>query len=147
MTNSHYNPGPHGKLYDIPAIAAATGYTRENIYHALGAQNFPAPAVTYNRGKGLTEGRLWREEDILAWAGLTKSQKMRGEGSYVPDVARVEDYATGDASGLIVCTVTGGADGFLSAAKSVEYSAGGLTREEAAEVALKAAQGASRAEA
>lgn len=142
-----YNLGKHGKLYDIPAIAAATGYTRENIYHALSAQNFPAPAVTFNRGKGLTEGRLWREEDILAWAGLTKSQKMRGEGASVPDVTRVEDYATGDASGLVVCTVTGGADGFLSAAKSVEYSAGGLTREEAAEVALKAAQGASRAEA
>lgn len=146
MTNSP-NLGKHGKLYDIPAIAAATGYTRVNIYHALSAQNFPAPAVTYNRGKGLGEGRLWREEDILAWAGLTMSQKMRGEGARVPDVAHIEDYATGDGSGLIVCTITGGADGFLSAAKSVEYSAGGLTREEAAEVALKAARGASRAEA
>ena len=146
MTNSP-NLGKHGKLYDIPAIASATGYTRENIYYALSAQNFPAPAVTYNRGKGLGEGRLWREEDILAWAGLTMSQKMRGEGARVPDVAHIEDYATGDGSGLIVCTITGGADGFLNAAKSVEYSAGGLTREEAAEVALKAAQGASRAEA
>lgn len=145
--NNSPNLGKHGKLYDIPAIAAATGYTRENIYHALSAQNFPAPAVTYNRGRGLTEGRLWREEDILAWAGLTKSQKMRGKGSYVQGVPRVEDYATGDASGLIVCTITGGADGFLGAAKSVEYSAGGLTRGEAAEVALKAAQGASRAKA
>lgn len=146
MTNLP-NPGKYGKLYDIPAIAAATGYTRENIYHVLGAQNFPAPAVTYNRGKNLGEGRLWREEDIQAWAGLPLSQKMRGEGSSVPDVARIEDYVTGDDAGLIVCTITGGADGFLSAAKSVEYSAGGLTREEAAEVALKAAQGASRAEA
>lgn len=146
MTNLP-NPGKYGKLYDIPAIAAATGYTRENIYHVLGAQNFPAPAVTYNRGKNLGEGRLWREEDIQAWAGLTMSQKMRGEGARVPDVAYIEDYATGEGSGLIVCTITGGADGFLSAAKSVEYSAGGLTREEAAEVALKAAQGASRAEA
>ena len=146
MTNLP-NPGKHGKLYDIPAIATATGYTRENIYHVLGAQNFPAPAVTYNRGKNLGEGRLWREEDIQAWAGLTLSQKMLGEGSNVQDVARIEDYATGDDSGLIVCTITGGAGGFLSAAKSVEYSAGGLTREEAAEVALKAAQGASRAEA
>lgn len=146
MTNL-LNPGKYGKLYDIPAIASATGYTRVNIYHALSAQNFPAPAVTYNRGKELGEGRLWREEDILAWAGLTMSQKMRGEGARVPDVAHIEDYATGDGSGLIVCTITGGADGFLNAAKSVEYSAGGLTREEAAEVALKAAQGASRAEA
>ena len=146
MTNLP-NPGKHGKLYDIPAIAAATGYTRENIYHVLGAQNFPAPAVTYNRGKNLGEGRLWREEDIQAWVGLTLSQKMRGEGSNVPGVARIEDYATGEESGLIVCTITGGADGFLSAAKSVEYSVGGLTREEAAEVALKTAQGASRGEA
>lgn len=143
MTTSP-NLGQHGKLYDIPAIAAATGYTRENIYHALGAKNFPAPAVTYNRGKNLGEGRLWREEDILAWAGLALSQKMRGEGSCVPPVARIEDYATSEESGLIVCTITGGADGLLRAAKSVEYSDGGLTREEAAEVALKAAQGASR---
>lgn len=135
-----YNPGPHGKLYDIQAIATATGYTRANIYHALSSKNFPAPAVTYNRGKNLGEGRLWREEDILAWAGLTLSQKMRGEGSNVPDVARIEDYATGEGSGLIVCTITGGADGFLSAAKAVEYSEGGLTQEEAAEVALKIAQ-------
>lgn len=139
MTNSP-NLGQHGKLYDIPAIAAATGYTRANIYHALGAQNFPAPAVTYNRGKGLEEGRLWREEDILTWAGLTLSQKMRGEGANVPGVARVEDYATGEGSGLIVCTITGGADGLLSAVKSVEYSSLGLTREEAVEVALKIAQ-------
>lgn len=146
MTNSP-NLGKHGKLYDIQAIATATGYTRANIYHALNSKNFPAPAVTYNRGKDLGEGRLWREEDILAWAGLTMSQKMRGEGSNVPDVSRIEDYATGDASGLIVCTITGGADGFLRAAKAVEYSVGGLTREEAAEVALKTAQGASRAEA
>lgn len=146
MTNLP-NPGPHGKLYDIPAIASATGYTRQNIYHALSAWNFPAPAVTYNRGKDFEEGRLWREEDILAWAGLSLSQKMRGEGSDVPGVARIEDYATGDGSGLIICTITGVADGFLSAAKSVEYSAGGLTREEAAEAALKAAQGESRAEA
>lgn len=146
MTNSP-NLGKHGKLYDIPAIAAATGYTRENIYHALSAQNFPAPAVTYNRGKGLIEGRLWREEDILAWAGLSLSQKMRGGGSDVPDVARVEDYATGGGSGLIVCTITGGADGLLSAAKAVEYSEGGLTREEAVEVALKIAQRACGGEA
>lgn len=146
MTNPQ-NLGKHGKLYDIQAIAAATGYTRANIYHALNSKNFPTPAVTYNRGKDLREGRLWREEDILAWAGLTLSQKMRGEGSNVPDVAHIEDYATGDGSGLLVCTITGGADGFLNAAKSVEYSVGGLTREEAAEVALKAAQGASRAEA
>lgn len=138
------NLGQHGKLYDIPAIAAATGYTRENIYHALSVKNFPAPAVTYNRGKNLGEGRLWREGDILAWAGLTLSQKMRGEGVNVPGVAHIEDYATGEGSGLIVCTITGGADGLLRAAKSVEYQIGGLTREEAAEVALKAAQGASR---
>lgn len=146
MTTSP-NLGQHGKLYDIPAIAAATGYSRENIYHALSAKNFPAPAVTYNRGKNLGEGRLWREEDILAWAGLSLSQKSRGEGANVPGVARIEDYATGEESGLIVCTITGGADGLLRAAKSVEYSDGGLTREEAAEVALKAAQGASRGEA
>lgn len=123
--NSSPNLGKHGKLYDISAIAAATGYTRANIYHALDAQNFPAPAVTYNRGKGLNEGRLWREEDVLAWAGLTLSQKMRGEGSSVPGVSRIEDYVTGEGSGLIVCTITGGADGFLSAAKSVEYSQSG----------------------
>ncbi|MEZ7667985.1 helix-turn-helix transcriptional regulator [Rothia sp. 27098_8_27] len=146
MTTSP-NLGQHGKLYDIPAIAAATGYTRANIYHALGAQNFPAPAVTYNRGKGLEEGRLWREEDILAWAGLSLSQKMRGEGSSVPDVVRIEDYATGDGSGLIVCTITGGADGFLSAVKSAEYSQDGLTREEATEVALKTVQRAYRGDA
>lgn len=146
MTTS-LNLGQHGKLYDIPAIAAATGYTRENVYHALNARRFPAPAVIYNRGKRHEEGKLWREEDILAWAGLTLSQKMRGEGTVVPGVVHVEDYATGEGSGLIVCTITGGAGGFLSAAKSVEYSAGGLTREEAADVALKAAQGASRAEA
>lgn len=147
MTTRTMKPGPHGKLYDLTALSTATGYNRETIYNAIRGDNFPAPAVTYNRGKNIEEGRLWREEDIQAWAGLTLSQKMRGEGSNVPGVARIEDYATGEESGLIVCTITGGADGFLSAAKSVEYSVGGLTREEAAEVALKAAQGASRGEA
>lgn len=147
MTTRTTKLGQHGKLYDIPAIAAAMGYTRENIYYALSAQNFPAPAVTYNRGRSLTEGRLWREEDILAWAGLSLSQKSRGEGANVPGVAHIEDYSTGEGSGLIVCSISGGADGFLSAVKSAEYSQGGLTREEATEVALKTVQRAYRGDA
>lgn len=146
MTNLP-NPGKYGKLYDASGVAAATCYTRSNIHGLINAGNFPAPAVVFNRGKNHEEGRLWREEDILAWANLSKSQKWHGEGSNVGGAVHIEDYATGEESGLIVCTITGGADVFLSAAKSVEYSVGGLTREEAAEVALKAAQGASRGEA
>ena len=142
-----YNPGPHGKLYDIAGAAALTGYSKSNVHSAVAQGKFPAPAVVYNKSLDYRQGSLWQEEDILAWAGLTREQKGRGEGTNVPGVARIEDYATGEESGLIVCTITGGAGGFLSAAKSVEYSVGGLTREEAAEVALKAAQGASRGEA
>lgn len=144
MTTRTTKLGQNGKLYDVTALTTATGFTRETVYHAIRNGKFPAPAATYNRGKNFDEGRLWREEDILAWAGLSLSQKSRGEGANVPGIARIEDYATGEGSGLIVCTITGGADGLLRAAKSVEYSDGGLTREEAAEVALKAAQGASR---
>lgn len=143
MTTSP-NLGKHGKLYDASGVAAATGFTRSNIHGLISAGNFPSPAVVFNRGKNHEKGCLWREEDILAWANLSKSQKWHGEGANVGGAVHVEDYATGDSSGLIVCTITGGADGLLRAAKSVEYSDGGLTREEAAEVALKAAQGASR---
>ena len=146
MTNLP-NPGKHGKLYDASGVAAATCYTRSNIHGLINAGKFPSPAVVFNRGKNLEKGYLWREEDILAWTNLSKSQKWHGEGANAGGAVRIEDYATGDSSGLIVCTITGGAYGFLSAAKSAEYSAGGLTREKAAEVALKAAQGASRAEA
>lgn len=147
MTNSHYNPGPHGKLYDIAGAAALTGYSKANVHSAVAQGKFPAPAVVYNKSLDYRQGSLWQEEDILAWANLTREQKGRGEGTNLSGVVRIGDYATGEGSGLIVCTITGGADGFLSAAKSAEYSAGGLTREEAVEVALKAAQRASRAEA
>lgn len=147
MTTRTTKLGQHGKLYDIPAVAVATGYTRANIHGLINAGNFPSPAVVFNRGKNHEKGCLWREEDILAWANLSLPQKWRGEGANVGGAVHIEDYTTGDDSGLIVCTITGGADGFLSAAKSVEYSVGGLTREEAAEVALKAAQGASRGDA
>lgn len=146
MTNLP-NPGKYGKLYDASGVAAATCYTRSNIHGLINAGNFPAPAVVFNRGKNHEKGCLWREEDILAWTNLSKSQKWHGEGSNVGGVARIEDYATGDDSGLIVCTITGGAGGFLSAAKSVEYSQSGLTREEATEVALKTVQRAYRGEA
>lgn len=144
MTTRTTNLGQHGKLYDIPAAAEATGYTRANLHLAINAGKFPAPAVTFNRGKNHEKGCLWREEDILAWANLSLSQKWHGVGASVGGAVRIEDYATGESSGLIVCTITGGADGLLRAAKAMEYSDGGLTREEAAEVALKAAQGASR---
>lgn len=146
MTNPP-NLGKHGKLYDASGAAAATGYTRANIHGLIKAGNFPSPAVVFNRGKNHEKGCLWREEDILAWANLSLSQKWRGEGANVGGAVRIEDYATGDSSGLIVCTITGGADGFLRAAKSVEYSEGGLTQEEAAEVALKIAQRACGGEA
>ena len=141
------NLGQHGKLYDASGAAAATGYTRANVHNLIKIGNFPAPAVVFNRGKNHEKGCLWREEDILAWANLSLSQKWRGEGATVGGAVHIEDYATGDGSGLIVCTITGGAGGFLSAAKAVEYSAGGLTKEEASEVALKIAQRACGGEA
>lgn len=141
------NRGPHGKLYDITAAAALTGYTRANLHLAINKGKFPAPAVVYNRGKGYELGRLWHEEDLLAWANLSMVQKGQGEGARLSGMPRIEDHATGEHSGLIVCTISGDADGFLGAVKSVEYSFGGLTREEAAEAALKAAQGVYRGEA
>ncbi|MEZ7667983.1 hypothetical protein [Rothia sp. 27098_8_27] len=141
------NPGPHGKLYDMNAAAVLTGFNRANLHHAYSNDRFPAPAVVYNRTKGHELGRLWHEEDLLAWANLTRGQKRQGDGAKLSGIPRIEDYPTGKHSGLIVCTISGDADGFLSAVKSVEYSFGGLTREEAAEVALKAAQGAYRGEA
>lgn len=141
------NPGPHGKLYDMTAAATLTGHSRANVHNAVKHNRFPAPAVVYNRTKGYDIGRLWREEDLLEWADLTTLQRHGGEGAKLSGIARIEDYPTGKHSGLIVCTISGDADGFLSAVKSVEYSFGGLTREEAAEVALKAAQGAYRGEA
>lgn len=144
MTTRTMKPGPHGKLYDIAGAAALTGYSKANVHSAVTQGKFPAPAVVYNKSLDYRQGSLWQEEDILAWANLTREQKGRGEGTKLSGVVRIEDYATGEGSGLIVCTITGGADGLLRAAKSVEYSDGGLTREEAAEVALKAAQGASR---
>ena len=141
------NLGQHGKLYDASGVAAATGYTRANIHGLINVGNFPSPAVVFNRGKNHEKGCLWREEDILAWANLSLSQKWHGEGANVGGAVRIEDYATGDGSGLIVCTIPGGADGFLSAAKAVEYSTSGLTREEAEEVALKTVQRAYRGDA
>lgn len=141
------NRGPHGKLYDIAGAAALTGYTRANLHLAINNGKFPAPAVVYNRTKGHELGRLWHEEDLLAWANLSMVQKRQGEGARLSGMPRIEDHATGRHSGLIVCTISGDAGGFLSAVKSVEYSFGGLTREEAAEVALKAAQEACRGEA
>lgn len=145
--NSSPNPGPHGKLYDIAGAAALTGYSKANVHSAVTQGKFPAPAVVYNKSLDYRQGSLWQEEDILAWANLTREQKGRGEGTKLSGVVRIEDYVTSEGSGLIVCTITGGADGFLSAAKSVEYSSLGLTREEAVEVALKTAQRASRGKA
>ena len=142
MTNSP-NPGKHGKLYDVGAVPALTGVTRTSVHNSRHAGTFPAPAVVYNRGKDLEPGYLWRGEDLIAWASTSRSPHSRFKGKRVPSSASFEDYATGANSGVIVCTISGSADGFLSAAKAVEYSAGGLTRKEAAEVALKAAQGAS----
>ncbi|WP_297604622.1 helix-turn-helix transcriptional regulator [Rothia mucilaginosa] len=141
------NRGPHGKLYDMTAAAALTGYTRANVHLAIKHNRFPAPAVVFNHTKGYDLGRLWHEEDLLAWANLSMVQKRQGKGARLSGMPRIEDHATGKHSGLIVCTISGDADGFLSAVKSVEYSFGGLTREEAAEVALKAAQEAYRGEA
>lgn len=141
------NPGPHGKLYDMTAAAVLTGFNRANLHHAYSNDRFPAPAVVYNKAKGHEKGLLWREEDLLAWANLSMGQRNRGEGARLSGMPRIEDHATGEHSGLIVCTISGDADGFLGAVKSVEYSFGGLTREEAAEAALKAAQGVYRGEA
>lgn len=146
MTNSQ-NLGKHGKLYNAGAVPALTGVSRTAIHDSRHAGTFPAPAMVYNRGKDLEPGYLWREEDLTTWASSRRSPNSRFKGKRVPSSASFEDYATGANSGVIVCTISGSADGFLIAAKAVEYSAGGLTREEAAEVALKAAQGASRAEA
>jgi len=142
-----YNPGPHGKLYDIAGAAALTGYSKSNVHSAVTQGKFPAPAVVYNKSLDYRQGSLWQEEDILAWANLTREQKGRGEGTKLSGVVRIEDYATGEGSGLIVCSISGGADGFLSAVKFAEYSQGGLTREEATEVALKTVQRAYRGDA
>lgn len=136
--------GQNGNLYDVGALAGLTGVSRTAIHDSRHAGTFPAPAVVYNRGKNMEPGYLWRGEDLIAWASKSRSPHSRFKGEPVPSVASFEDFATGEGSGLIVCTISGGADGLLRAAKSVEYSDGGLTREEAAKVALKAAQGASR---
>ena len=72
------NLGQHGKLYDASGVAAATGYTRANIHGLINVGNFPSPAVVFNRGKNHEKGCLWREEDILAWANLSLSQKWHG---------------------------------------------------------------------
>lgn len=146
MTNPQ-NLGKHGKLYDVGAVPTLTGVSRTAVHDSRHAGTFPAPATVYNRGKDLEPGYLWRGEDLIAWASSRRSPNSRFKGMRVPVSASFEDFATGADAGVIVCTLSGSVDGFLSAAKAVEYSAGGLTREEAAEVALKAAQGASRAEA
>lgn len=146
MTNPP-NLGKHGKLYDIGAVPGLTGVTRTSVHNSRHAGTFPAPAVVYNRGKDLEPGFLWRGEDLIAWASTSRSPHSRFKGEPTPSMPSFEDFVTGENSGVIVCTISGSADGFLSAAKAVEYSVGGLTREEATEVALKTAQRASRGEA
>lgn len=141
------NLGQHGRLYDAGAVPALTGVTRTSVHNSRHAGTFPEPAVVYNRGKDLEPGFLWRAEDLIAWASKSRSPHSRFKGVNVPVGVNYEDFTTGEGSGLVVCTIAGGTEGFLAAVKAVEYSKGGLTREEAAQVAFKAAQGASRGEA